>query len=244
MTASADMVDWDLAVCVGLAARRPRARGQPARPTPWSPSCARTPTRSTGLVREFTGLVRRRRHRARSWSSTGRAGSAPTPRASTCCSPRSSTSSPRRRGRRPGSAKAVGSRVTGAEVGGVLGFLGRQGARAVRPVPRRRRAGCCWSRPTSSTSSASSTPTPPTSGSGSACTRRPTACSSPRCRGCATTSAAQIARSSDAIEPTRLLDDGLQGTRRGGQGRRRRRQPARHARHARAARDHGPTSPA
>ena len=61
-----------------------------------------------------------------------------------------------------------------------------QGARAVRPVPRRRRtstAGCCWSRRTSCTPSASSRPTRTTSGSGSACTRRPTGCSSPRCRG-------------------------------------------------------------
>ena len=37
------------------------------------------------------------------------------------------------------STAAVGSRVTGAEVGGVLGFLASQGARPVRPVPRPRR---------------------------------------------------------------------------------------------------------
>ena len=75
---------------------------------------------------------------------------------------------------------------------------GAEGARPVRPVlPRRRRgrdpsrdclpaAGCCWWPPTSSRSNASWTSARPTSGSGSACTRRPTGSSSPPCRGCAT----------------------------------------------------------
>ena len=85
------------------------------------------------------------------------------------------------------------------EVGALLGFLSSQGARPVRPVlgglpaatadggrlllvapnivARRARAG---RRPA------------PTSGSGCACTRRPTGCSSPRCRGCATTCAREI----------------------------------------------------
>ena len=84
---------------------------------------------------------------------------------------------------------AVGSRVTGAEVGLLLGFLGSRVLGQFDPFHEPTRAGCCWSPPTSSTSSASSASTPPTSGSGSACTRRPTGCSSPRSPGCATTSA-------------------------------------------------------
>ena len=52
------MVDWELAVTGRLPAGRRRARGQPRRGgRRRSPSCAPTPTRSTGLVREFTGLV-------------------------------------------------------------------------------------------------------------------------------------------------------------------------------------------
>ena len=47
-----------------------------------------------------------------------------------------------------------------------------------------------WSRPTSSWSSVSSALTRTTSGAGSACTRRRTGCSSPRCPGCAATSRA------------------------------------------------------
>ena len=47
------------------------------------------------------------------------------------------------------------------------------------------------------------TPTPPTSGCGCACTRRPTGSSSPRCRGCATTSSARSTVSSTTSRSTR-----------------------------------------
>ena len=148
--------------------------------------------RSTGLVREYTGLV-------------AADATAPAPRRRPAgLDPRQHrelrpVAHPlRRQGHREeGSAERRSPRPSG------------RGSRAPRSVPcwassaarcsgsstrsTRRRAGCCSSRPTSSTSSASSTPTPPTSGSGSACTRRPTACSSPRCRGCATTSTSRSA---------------------------------------------------
>ncbi len=80
---------------------------------------------------------------------------------------------------------------------------GAEGARPVRSVlsrpvvrPMGTRTGplpgpgvaCCSWRPTSWPSSGNSTSRRTTSGSGSACTRRPTGCSSPPCRGCATIS--------------------------------------------------------
>ena len=51
------MVDWDLAVrsARGSPARAPRSPG--TRPPRWSPSSAPDADRSTGLVRDFTGLV-------------------------------------------------------------------------------------------------------------------------------------------------------------------------------------------
>ena len=105
--------------------------------------------------------------------------------------------------------QAIGSRITGGR--------GRRPARAscrarcwassTRSTSRT--AGCCSSRPTSSTSSASWASTPTTSGSGSACTRRPTGCSSRRCRGCASTSSRSSPALADTVEPQRLLDDGF-----------------------------------
>ena len=93
----------------------------------------------------------------------------------------------RRRGEQvPAFVSAVGSRVTGVEAGGLLGFLSSRvlgqydaSLRAGRPAAarraqHRRRRARAGRRPGA------------TSGSGSACTRRPTGCSSPPCRGCAT----------------------------------------------------------
>ena len=141
--------------------------------------------RSTGLVREFTGLVARdhsapgpggrpgqlgagQRRRVRDAALADR-GQAHREEAADRDHRRDRVADHRRRGRQR-------ARLPGVE-----------GARPVRPVPRRPTAGCCsWPR-TSCTSSASSRPTRTTSGSGSACTRRPTGCSSPRSRGCAST---------------------------------------------------------
>ena len=82
---------------------------------------------------------------------------------------------------RPRSPQAIGSRITGAEVGAAARLPGRQGARPVRPVPRGpasrpAAAGRAEHRPRRARARAS---TRTTSGSGSACTRRPTGCSSP-----------------------------------------------------------------
>ena len=183
------MVDWDLAVdCdCGCPDRRRRARDRPrTRPRRWWPSCARRrPLDRAGPRLHRAGAPREPPRRC--WSSTGRAGCRPTPTASRRSSTRWSTSSSREEGR--ADRAVAGGRVAGHRRRGrrAARVPGRQGARPVRPVLRARPAGCCWSRPTSSTSSASSTSTRTTSGSGCACTRRPTGCSSPPCRGCATT---------------------------------------------------------
>ena len=161
-----------------------RARRSPGpRPPPWSPSCAPAPSARPPLVREFTGLVAERAHRARA----GRrpAGLGPgqrrrlrrrslAPLVDKLPEKKGAPSAARRRDR------LAGHRRRGRRA---ARLPRRQGARPVRPVPRGAgaRDGCCWSRPTSCTSSASSRSTRTTSGSGSACTRRPTGCSSPRC---------------------------------------------------------------
>ena len=83
-----------------------------------------------------------------------------------------------------GLGKIVGEKVGGAELGALMSFMSIEGAGPVRPVlgaaPTARPAGCCWSPPTSSRSSASSVSIRTTSGCGCACTKRRTACSSPR----------------------------------------------------------------
>ena len=203
-----DMVDWDLAVRIGgrLAGEGPTVgRDEAAAIVEELRAGA---DRSTGLVREFTGLVAARPLGARAGRRPGRLGAGERRRASRRCSRRSSTSSPRR-SRRPG--------ITGRDR---LAGHRRRGRQRCSASWRRRcsasstrstspTAGCCSSRPTSSTSSASSRPTRTTSGSGSACTRRPTACSSPRCRGCASTCSAQIQKFAETMEPSGLLEDGL-----------------------------------
>ena len=88
---------------------------------------------------------------------------------------------------------AIGPMVTGLEIGALLSYLAPKVLGQFDPFfpgdgslddPG---VGCCWLPPTSWRSSANSTCCRRISGSGSACTRRPTACSSPRCRGCAAT---------------------------------------------------------
>ena len=131
-----EMVDWDLAVSLGsrLAGAGPagdRRRRRPRR----SPSCARAPTgrrRTSASSPASTPASARRR----SSSSTGRPGSRPTPTGSPRPRARSSTSSTEKKGPPGPVTQAVGSRITGAEVGGLLGFMAEQGARPVRPVPR------------------------------------------------------------------------------------------------------------
>lgn len=92
---------------------------------------------------------------------------------------------------------AVGSRITGLEVGAVLAFLASrvlgQYELFLPPDPSgvAPAAGSPWSRRTSCTPSASSASTRATSACGCASTRRPTGCSSPACPGCGSTCAAR-----------------------------------------------------
>ena len=84
----------------------------------------------------------------------------------------------------------IGPRITGVEVGALLSYLAPKVLGQFDPFfpgPRESGGGCCWSPPTSWPSSASCSSSPATSGSGSACTRRPTGCSSRPCRGCGST---------------------------------------------------------
>ncbi len=105
--------------------------------------------------------------------------------------------------RNAGSTMAgIGPRLTGVEVGALLSYLAPKvlgqfdpffpGPAAVAGgnggvVPPAVGVACYWSRPTSSPSSGSCSSSRPTSGSGSACTRRPTGCSSPPCPGSGST---------------------------------------------------------
>ena len=118
-----------------------------------------------------------------------------------------------KQGSRPGAlADAIGSRVTGVEVGGAARLPRLAGARPVRPVLRHRRPAAAG-RPEHRARRARARRRPaPTSGSGSACTRRPTGCSSPPCPGCATTSRPRSPSFVDAtdLDPPRSLRERLQ----------------------------------
>ena len=104
--------------------------------------------------------------RRRCWSSTGPAGSRPTPTASPTLLAPADRQAPGDEGRpRPGRPRRSAPGSPALEVGGLLGFmsLARCSASSTRSTTRPDGdpppAGCCWSRPTSSTSSASSTST-------------------------------------------------------------------------------------
>ena len=100
---------------------RDRSCRRPRPPTPW-PSCARTPSARPDWSASSPDWPPPSAPRRCSWS-TGRAGCGPTPRRSRSCSGRSSTSCRRRRAPPTGLTLAVGSKVTGGEVGLLLGFL-------------------------------------------------------------------------------------------------------------------------
>ncbi len=98
---------------------------------------------------------------------------------------------------------SIGPRITGVEVGALLSYLAPKvlgqfdpffpGPAAVagggtgKSYPPAVGVASSWSHPTSWPSSGSCSSSPATSGSGSACTRRPTGCSSRPCRGCGST---------------------------------------------------------
>ena len=171
---------------------------------------------------------RRRAHRAGPRRRPAAAGCRPTPTASPrIARARSSTSCTEKKGPPPGLSLAIGSRVTGAEVGAAArASSARKVLGQFDPFHDRRRAGRLLlvapnivarrARARASTRT--------TSGSGSACTRRPTGCSSPPCRGCATTCCAEMQRARRRpSSPTRrdAADDVVKRRRRGRPRRRR-----------------------
>jgi coenzyme F420 biosynthesis associated uncharacterized protein len=125
MSAS-NMIDWELAVSVGtrLAGSGPEVSRSEADAV--VAELREDAARSTGLVRDFTGLV----------ADTGTSGAAPLLVVDRPGWIRANTESfdvllspvvdklTEKKGPPTGIGKAVGSRVTGAEVGAVLGFLG------------------------------------------------------------------------------------------------------------------------
>ena len=194
------MVDWDLAATLGarIAGQGPVVSAEEAATVVAELRAAAD--RSTGLVRDFTGLLAE--ERTAPVLVVDRAGwvQANADAFSTMLAPVLDKLT-EKKGPPTGLGQAVGSRVTGTEVGLLLGFLGSKVLGQFDPFHQTRPAGCCWSRPTSSTSSASCTPTPRTSGSGSASTRRPTGSSSPPSRGCATTCSPRSPRSPTPSTP-------------------------------------------
>ena len=209
-----EMVDWGLAVTLGsrLAGAGPVV-SRTRRPRRW-PSCARA---RTGRRRTSASspASRRGERRRRSSSSTGRPGSRRTPTGSPRCSPRSIDKMHGEEG--PARAGHPGRRLADHRRRGrrPARLHGEQGARPVRPLPRARTAGCCWSRPTSSTSSASSTSTRrlpalglPARGDPPRAVHRGAVDARPPVR----RRSAQLA---ETVEPQRLLDDGLAADRRG-----------------------------
>ena len=202
-----EMVDWDLAVSIGS---RLAGEGPTVSPDEAEAVVAELrdgADRSTGLVREFTGLDAGERTAPvlvvdrPGWIQANADGFA------TVLAPIIDKSAEKKGP--PAVAQAVGSRVTGAEVGGLLGFLAGKVLGQFDPFhePSGR---LLLVAPNIVHVERELRPTPATSGSGSACTRRPTGCSSRPCRGCATTCSARCTAIADTVEPAGFLDDGLQ----------------------------------
>lgn len=117
------MIDWDLAVNVGARIAGPGPQVSAAEASEVVAELRAGAARSTAPVREFTGLVTESAPAEvlvvdrRGWIRANADGFA------TVLSPVIAKIE-ERKGAPSGFSKAVGSRVTGAEVGGLLGFLG------------------------------------------------------------------------------------------------------------------------
>ena len=87
-------------------------------------------------------------------------------------------------------ARAVTARTAGLQVGGVVAYLGGRVLGQYDPFggAGRRRAAAAGGAQRARRAAGARRAAAPTSGCGCACTRPPTGCSSPRCRGCAPTS--------------------------------------------------------
>ena len=126
MTA-ADMVDWDLAISVGSRLAGPGPEVSRSEADAVVAELRADAARSTGLVREYTGLVAADASQARRPAPRRRpAGLDPRQHRELrhCCSPPFVDKVTAKKGPPSGFTKALGSRVTGAEIGAVLGFLG------------------------------------------------------------------------------------------------------------------------
>ena len=196
------MVDWETAVSLGSRIAGDGPEVEPARPRRWSPSCRAGADRSTGWCASSPGL--HAEERSAPVLVVDRPGwIRPTPRRSRPIIEPVAAKLTEKKGPPSRAARqAVGSRITGAEVGVLLGFLGRQGAGTVRPVRRAGRPaapGRAQHRPRRARARGRPAAT---SACGCACTRRPTGCSSPPSRGCATTCSPRSASSSTPSSPT------------------------------------------
>ena len=194
------MIDWDLAVSAASRLAGPGPTITPPEADAVVAELEADADRSDRRWCASSPAWRPPSARRRCWSSTAPAGSRPTPTASPTSWARWSRSCRPSKGAPTPSPRRSARRVTGLEVGGLLGFMSVEGARPVRPVLLR--PGLDGGAPAAgrlllvapehrARRERAAASTAATSGSGCACTRRPTGCSSPRCPGCATTSTAR-----------------------------------------------------
>ena len=187
----------------------PGPRSAATRPTPWSPSSAPDADRSTGAGPRVHRPGRRRRAPRPCSSSTGRAGCRPTPTRFDAAARPVVDKLTEKKGPPSGLSQAIGSRVTGAEVGALLGFLGGKVLgqfdpfhEPVRPAAARR----AQHRPRRARARRRPHRLPalglPARGDPPGAVHRGAVDARPPLR-------ARSAGSSETIEPTRLLDDGL-----------------------------------
>ena len=179
------MVDWDLAVRVGSRLVGEGPQVSRAEAVDAVEELRAGAERSTPLVREFTGLVASERTAPvlvvdrPGWIQANADGFA------TVIAPLIDKLQEKKGAPGP-LTEAIGSRITGVELGAMLGFLGSKVLGQFDPFhDAARRAGpaAAGGAQHRARRARAARPTRTTSGSGSACTRRPTGCSSPRCRG-------------------------------------------------------------
>ena len=193
------MIDWDLAVSAASRMAGPGPSITRAEADAVVAELRGGAERSTPLVREFTGLTAHERTAPvlvvdrPGWIQANADGFADVHRAARREAAGQARAAARRSPRRsaPGSPASRSARLLGFMSSKVLGQFDPFYRRRPDGDGRRRPAAAGRAQHRARRARARRRPAP-TSGCGCACTRRPTGCSSPPCRGCATTSAAEI----------------------------------------------------